>query len=58
MSEFFCFQDEFSAEKVRALGLHTDIWGSELDDDFKGHLCLTVLPMGSSWVFWIVLVFS
>ena len=53
LARYFCFEHTYSREDLQQLGLSRDLDGYQLDSD-PYYLCLTALPMGFSFSFWIV----
>ena len=53
LCELFCFEHSYSINEIHELGLTKDIHGNNCISGPLS-LCLTALPMGFSWSFWIV----
>ena len=55
LCEWFCLEP-LSVRELQSLGPRSDIWGHTLGGDPHELMfpCLTALPMGFNWSFWIV----
>ena len=54
MAPYFCF--DFCVDQVWCAenGIALDVDGNHIQPDENYYVCLSVLPMGFSWSFWIV----
>ena len=53
LMEYFCFDDLVPGSFAQDIGVTLDIHGQEIGSS-EVYPCLTVLPMGFNWSFWIV----
>ncbi|CAE7354645.1 unnamed protein product [Symbiodinium sp. CCMP2592] len=54
MESFFCFKEDLTVKEARALFQDLPEWVNDLDEHSIVSPCLSVLPMGFSWSFYIV----